>query len=84
MRKYKIEYCKITKKYIFSSEAKAMRSLNKYEDIKRVYFCKHCESFHTTSKEQYLEFNKPKEKENISLQIKKRLLSLKKRIEKEK
>ena len=50
--------CKKTHKMSFSSEAKAYRSLNKYEDIKRVYYCEFCDGFHLTSEtiEQTLEF----------------------------
>lgn len=50
--------CKETHKISFSSEAKAYRSLNKYEDIKRVYYCEFCDGFHLTSKslEETLEF----------------------------
>ncbi len=48
-RNSKIRYCKKTKKYCYSSEAKATRAMNRYKDIKRVYFCKSCNSFHTTS-----------------------------------
>lgn len=42
------EYCEETGKYKYSSQAKANRAKNRYEDIKRVYFCESCESFHTT------------------------------------
>ena len=50
--------CKKTHKISFSSEAKAYRSLNKYEDIKRVYYCEFCDGFHLTSQslEQILEY----------------------------
>lgn len=50
--------CKKTHKMSFSSEAKAYRSLNKYEDIKRVYYCEFCDGFHLTSEtiEQTLEY----------------------------
>lgn len=50
--------CKETHKISFSSEAKAYRSLNKYEDIKRVYYCEFCDGFHLTSKslEETLEY----------------------------
>lgn len=50
--------CKETHKISFSSEAKAYRSLNKYEDIKRVYYCSACDGFHLTSKslEETLEY----------------------------
>lgn len=50
--------CKKTHKISFSSEAKAYRSLNKYEDIKRVYYCEFCDGFHLSSQtvEQVLEY----------------------------
>ena len=53
-----VQECKKTHKISFSSEAKAYRSLNKYEDIKRVYYCEFCEGFHLTSQslEQRLEY----------------------------
>ena len=53
-----VQECKKTHKMSFSSEAKAYRSLNKYEDIKRVYYCEFCEGFHLTSQslEQRLEY----------------------------
>lgn len=50
MKRGKFEYCDKTKKYIYSSEAKAIRAVTRYDEIKRVYFCSHCEGFHTTSK----------------------------------
>ena len=46
-----IEYCGVTKKYCYSSEAKANRAVNKYDDIKRAYFCHDCCKWHTTSRE---------------------------------
>lgn len=53
-----VKECKETHKISFSSEAKAYRSLNKYEDIKRVYYCEFCDGFHLTSKslEETLEY----------------------------
>jgi len=51
-------FCKATNKYIYSSEAKANRALNRYSDIKRVYMCESCETeegfngWHTTSLEE--------------------------------
>ena len=53
-----VKECKKTHKMSFSSEAKAYRSLNKYEDIKRVYYCEFCDGFHLTSQslEQILEY----------------------------
>lgn len=46
--KNNVEYCKKTGKYIYSSEAKASRAMNRYSDIRRYYFCDSCEGFHTT------------------------------------
>ena len=56
--KIEMKECKKTHKMSFSSEAKAYRSLNKYEDIKRVYYCEFCDGFHLTSEtiEQTLEY----------------------------
>ena len=58
MKNTKTEHCKETGKYIYSSEAKATRAMNRYDEIQRVYFCTSCNSFHTTSKtlEETLEF----------------------------
>lgn len=44
-----VKECKKTHKMSFSSEAKAYRSLNKYDDIKRVYYCEFCDGFHLSS-----------------------------------
>ena len=49
MRNFNIEYCSTTKKFKYPSEAKAVRALNRYDDIKRVYFCSECQGFHTSS-----------------------------------
>ena len=49
MKNERVEYCKETGKYCYSSEAKATRALNRYKDIERVYFCSSCEQYHTTS-----------------------------------
>lgn len=49
MRNEKVEYCENTGKYCYSSEAKATRALNRYEEIQRVYLCPECEKWHTTS-----------------------------------
>lgn len=79
MRNSKIEYCKVTGKYCYSSEAKATRAMNKYKDIRRIYFCEHCNNFHTTSigrslaiKEGIIEDNPKVEvsKEDIKKEIK--------------
>jgi hypothetical protein len=58
MRNNKTEHCKETGKYIYCSEAKATRALNRYDEIQRVYFCSSCDGFHSTSKtlEETLEF----------------------------
>ena len=49
MKNNKPKYCKSTGKYCYSSQAKAIRAKNKYEDIRRTYFCNECDSWHTTS-----------------------------------
>jgi hypothetical protein len=41
--------CKTTGKLSFASEAKAIRAVNKYDEIKRSYWCKSCLGFHLTS-----------------------------------
>ncbi len=46
-----IEHCEKTKKYCYSSESKAFKAVIKYTEIKRCYYCYHCESWHTTSNE---------------------------------
>lgn len=43
------EYCKTTKKFIYTSEAQARRAVNKYDEIRRYYKCENCEGYHTTS-----------------------------------
>lgn len=46
--------CPKTGKHRYPSEAAATRAMNRYDDIKRVYKCKHCENsegfqgWHTT------------------------------------
>ena len=50
MNRGAMKICPATKKCIYSSEAKAMKFVNRYEDIKRVYYCEHCDGYHTTSK----------------------------------
>lgn len=49
MNRGKVTYCSQTKKFCYSSEAKANRAKNRYEDIRRVYHCEHCGNWHTTS-----------------------------------
>ena len=78
----KYNYCKVTKKYSFSSEARAIRKLNSYEDIKRVYFCKHCEGFHLTSKEWDPAMDEEDEPTTIE-EINKRLEFLKNKLDEE-
>jgi hypothetical protein len=41
--------CKETGKYCYSSEAKATRALNRYDEIERIYLCSSCNNWHTTS-----------------------------------
>lgn len=43
-----VKYCKETGKFCYSSQAKAVRAKNRYEDINRVYRCDSCNSWHTT------------------------------------
>jgi len=43
-----VKHCKDTGKFCYSSEAKAIRALNRYDDIRRVYYCDSCNSWHTT------------------------------------
>ena len=75
MKGHDPKYCKHSGgKYIFSSEAKATRSLNKYEEIKRVYNCPFCNSWHTTSQPANKVEKPPKD---ISKDIKDRLEYLK-------
>lgn len=77
MRKANVEYCKETSKYIYSSEAKATRALNRYEDIKRVYFCEYCKGFHTTSMSENAAIMEGIIKEKPSLKISKKDIKLK-------
>lgn len=46
--KSEYRYCKHTGKFCYSSEAKAVRAVNKHYNLRRVYYCEHCESYHTT------------------------------------
>ena len=41
--------CPKCKKACFSSEAKAYKRVVNYEDIQRVYYCEHSDSYHITS-----------------------------------
>lgn len=70
----KIPVCKKTGKATYSSEAKAIRAVNNYEEIKRAYFCSHCDGFHITSQtvEETLDNggNIDTEEENRLLKIK--------------
>jgi len=43
------QYCDNTKKYCYSSQSKAYRAKNRYDDIKRIYYCNSCSCWHTTS-----------------------------------
>lgn len=45
--------CKATSKLSFASESKAIRAVNKYDEIKRAYFCNSCSGFHLTSLNEY-------------------------------
>lgn len=50
MNRGAMKVCPVTKKSIYSSEAKALKFVDRYEDIKRAYYCEHCDGYHTTSK----------------------------------
>jgi len=47
--KFRNEHCSHNGKYIYCSEEKARRALERYDDIKRVYECPECKGWHTTS-----------------------------------
>jgi hypothetical protein len=46
------KHCPTADKYSYSSEAKATRALTRYDEIKRIYFCEHCEGYHSTSMDE--------------------------------
>lgn len=50
MKRNTLLRCEQTGKISFLSEAAAQRRVNKYEDIKRVYYCEHCEGYHLSSR----------------------------------
>lgn len=84
MRSHNPKYCEESGgKYIFSSEAKAFRSLNKYEDIKRVYHCPFCDEWHTTSQPTWNQDSKRENDEDISKTIQERLKFLKDKLDEE-
>lgn len=80
-------HCKETGKYCYSSEAKATRAMNKYDEIRRVYFCESCSSFHTTKIGVGLALEKgiieepPVKREISSEEIQMRINKLKKKID---
>tara|TARA_R110000772_G_scaffold17946_3_gene50114 strand:+ start:214632 stop:215012 length:381 start_codon:yes stop_codon:yes gene_type:complete len=41
--------CDETDKHRYNSEAQAIRAMNKHSDLKRTYYCSHCDGFHNTS-----------------------------------
>ena len=49
MKQRKLKYCPTTKKFCYSSEAKAQRALNRYDEIQRIYHCSDCDGWHSTS-----------------------------------
>lgn len=77
--KNKPEYCKVTGKYIYSSEAKATRAVEKYDDIVRCYYCHNCGGFHTTSQEK--ENPEPRKREYSPQQIQRAINRLQKIID---
>lgn len=36
------------------SESAALRRLNRYDEVKRMYFCDHCSSWHLTKTTEYI------------------------------
>ena len=40
--------CHTTNKHCYTSEAKALRDINKFDRLRRAYFCNDCEHWHTT------------------------------------
>lgn len=81
--KQEIEYCGVTEKYCYSSEAKATRAINRYEEIVRCYFCTYCFSWHTTSREDINAQDEQVEQVSID-DVSSRLKQLRKKIEKSK
>jgi len=87
--KSEVHYCPATGKFIYTSEAKATRAMNRYDDIRRTYFCDKCSGWHTTKMGVGLAVKKnlikaPK-KEDINMdRVKKRLEKLNRKIEKNK
>lgn len=45
----KLTLCQVTKKYSYSSEAKALKFVAVRQDLERAYYCSHCDGYHTTS-----------------------------------
>lgn len=50
MKRNNPKICDVTHK-ISLSEAAANRRAERYDDIQRVYYCKHCDSWHLTKRE---------------------------------
>lgn len=77
---HKAKYCEKSGKYCYPSEAKAIRAVNRYEDIKRSYLCGSCGFWHTTSWETYYSKgtmeNPPIQKKVTEKDVKKRLEQL--------
>lgn len=46
-----LKYCSAAQKYTYSSEAKALKFVEAREDLKRAYYCPHCDGYHTTSQD---------------------------------
>lgn len=50
MRNHKgLNWCHVAQKYSYSSEAKADKFVKVRPDLKRSYYCSHCDGYHTTS-----------------------------------
>lgn len=83
--KGEVRHCPATGKFIYTSEAKATRAMNRYADIRRTYFCIKCNGWHTTKMGVGLAVIKnvmkpPRKKEVPMDKIKRRLEKLKGKI----
>ena len=50
-RKIEDQYCGFSGKYRYTSESKALRAINRYDEIARAYICPSCSDWHTTKNE---------------------------------
>ena len=75
------EHCEYYGKFCYSSEAKASRAMGRYVDIKHIYLCDKCDSWHTTSQVQrYVNEIKPPTKSQIYRELAKLIIKEKNKI----